>query len=69
VLSHDRDLMPRTWMGNEDIRSITREARLGVFRHDIFQLISITILLGCLSLFIMLIHEKHNLVLMLHCRL
>ncbi|XP_066338286.1 protein ROOT HAIR DEFECTIVE 3 homolog 2-like isoform X1 [Miscanthus floridulus] len=32
VLSHDRDLMPRTWMGDEDIRSITREARLGALR-------------------------------------
>jgi len=69
VLSHDRDLMPRTWMGDEDIRSITREARLGVFRHDIFQLIIITTLLVCLALFVMLIHEKHNLDLMLHCRL
>ncbi|CAD6253444.1 unnamed protein product [Miscanthus lutarioriparius] len=32
VLSHDRDLMPRTWMGDEDMRSITREARLGALR-------------------------------------
>nr|CAB3491861.1 unnamed protein product [Digitaria exilis] len=28
VLSRDRDSMPRTWIGDEDIRAITREARL-----------------------------------------
>lgn len=42
MLSRDRDLMPRTWMGDEDIRSITRQARLEVFRNDVFQPISIT---------------------------
>ncbi|VAI47151.1 unnamed protein product [Triticum turgidum subsp. durum] len=32
VLSHDKDLMPRTWMANEDIHAITREARLAALR-------------------------------------
>ncbi|KAL6841646.1 hypothetical protein ACP4OV_028585 [Aristida adscensionis] len=32
VLSHDRDSMPRTWTGDEDIRGITREARLAALR-------------------------------------
>ncbi|KAL6654029.1 hypothetical protein ACP70R_007494 [Stipagrostis hirtigluma subsp. patula] len=32
VLGHDRNLMPRTWMGDEDIRAITREARLMALR-------------------------------------
>uniref|UniRef100_A0A0E0RA62 GB1/RHD3-type G domain-containing protein n=1 Tax=Oryza rufipogon TaxID=4529 RepID=A0A0E0RA62_ORYRU len=32
VLSRDKDSMPRTWKGNEDIRAITREARLAALR-------------------------------------
>ncbi|EMS58961.1 Protein ROOT HAIR DEFECTIVE 3-like protein 2 [Triticum urartu] len=32
VLSHDKDLMPRTWTANEDIHAITREARLAALR-------------------------------------
>jgi len=32
VLSRDRDSMPRTWTGDEDIRAITREARLAALR-------------------------------------
>lgn len=32
VLSHDKDSMPRSWMRDEDIRTITREARLGALR-------------------------------------
>ncbi|KAF8700072.1 hypothetical protein HU200_034433 [Digitaria exilis] len=32
VLSRDRDSMPRTWIGDEDIRAITREARLEALR-------------------------------------
>ncbi|KAF0896715.1 hypothetical protein E2562_027058 [Oryza meyeriana var. granulata] len=32
VLSRDKDSMPRTWKGNEDIRAITREARLVALR-------------------------------------
>ncbi|KAG8090254.1 hypothetical protein GUJ93_ZPchr0011g26869 [Zizania palustris] len=32
VLSHDKDSMPRTWTGNEDIHAITREARLAALR-------------------------------------
>ncbi|XP_051181061.1 protein ROOT HAIR DEFECTIVE 3 homolog 2 isoform X1 [Lolium perenne] len=32
VLSRDKDSMPRTWTANEDIRSITREARLAALR-------------------------------------
>ena len=36
MLSRDRDSMPRTWTGDEDIRAITREARLAVLTLDIF---------------------------------
>ncbi|PUZ45319.1 hypothetical protein GQ55_8G213100 [Panicum hallii var. hallii] len=32
VLSRDRNSMPRTWTGDEDIRAITREARLAALR-------------------------------------
>ncbi|KAM0866225.1 hypothetical protein ACQ4PT_042766 [Festuca glaucescens] len=32
VLSRDKDSMPRTWTANEDIRAITREARLAALR-------------------------------------
>ncbi|XP_062197057.1 protein ROOT HAIR DEFECTIVE 3 homolog 2-like [Phragmites australis] len=32
VLNRDRDSIPRTWTGDEDIRSITREARLAALR-------------------------------------
>uniref|UniRef100_A0A0E0FMF3 GB1/RHD3-type G domain-containing protein n=1 Tax=Oryza nivara TaxID=4536 RepID=A0A0E0FMF3_ORYNI len=32
VLSRDKDSVPRTWKGNEDIRAITREARLAALR-------------------------------------
>ncbi|KAL5204065.1 hypothetical protein ABZP36_008936 [Zizania latifolia] len=32
VLSRDKDSMPRTWTGNEDVRAITREARLAALR-------------------------------------
>uniref|UniRef100_A0A0A9DGS3 Sey1/RHD3-like three-helix bundle domain-containing protein n=1 Tax=Arundo donax TaxID=35708 RepID=A0A0A9DGS3_ARUDO len=32
VLSRDKDSMPRTWMGSEDIRAITREARIAALR-------------------------------------
>ncbi|TVU25032.1 hypothetical protein EJB05_27508, partial [Eragrostis curvula] len=32
VLNRDRDSMPRTWTGDEDIRAITREARLEALR-------------------------------------
>ncbi|KAK3120243.1 hypothetical protein QOZ80_9AG0684230 [Eleusine coracana subsp. coracana] len=32
VLNHDRESMPRTWRGDEDIRAVTREARLVALR-------------------------------------
>uniref|UniRef100_A0A0E0GSZ2 Uncharacterized protein n=1 Tax=Oryza nivara TaxID=4536 RepID=A0A0E0GSZ2_ORYNI len=32
LLSRDKDSMPRTWKGNEDISAITREARLAALR-------------------------------------
>ncbi|KAK3118900.1 hypothetical protein QOZ80_9BG0710330 [Eleusine coracana subsp. coracana] len=32
VLNHDRESMPRTWTGDEDIRAVTREARLEALR-------------------------------------
>ncbi|GJN25283.1 hypothetical protein PR202_gb13090 [Eleusine coracana subsp. coracana] len=31
-LNHDRESMPRTWTGDEDIRAVTREARLEALR-------------------------------------
>ena len=30
VFSHDKDSMPRTWTGKEDVRAIAKEARSAV---------------------------------------
>jgi hypothetical protein len=65
ILSRDKDSMPRTWTANEDIRAITREARLAVL---IFHISSIIIWVPLLYFHscvkpssVIYVYKKHNL--------